>query len=232
MFQLIQNFEIVGPCRNCCSATLRYMLWKGSVNVALVVLVVFLAGALGYFALTRPSFLNGQPRPDNLQDSQPPGAEMDLDLTYPNGGEVLNLSNSVSIKYKVGSAFQSKISLTDKTEFYLLDERNTLVGYIGEFSASSSQFTWDPNQLIHNAGLDVITEPTPPGQYRVLIIVRPALVPGCVYCDPGVDTLDNPYTKFEGGYLTNSVSAREQGPSYIGDKPLASDFSASLFEIR
>ena len=220
---------------------------KGFVNILLIVLVVVLAGVLGYVTLVKKPAPTEQPQSNNSQNTQqtpppivkqnppptqPPVVEADINLTYPNGGEILSLNNSVNITYKVSNAFKSKISPTDKTEFYLLNSQNVLVGYIGKFDVNSTQFVWNPQQLIHNGGLDTTSAPTPAGQYRVLVIVRPAFKPKCTNCDAGVDTLVNPYTKFENGYLINSEAVKNYGPSYTGDKPLASDFSASLFTIK
>jgi hypothetical protein len=221
---------------------------KGFANILLIVLVVVLVGALGYVTLVKKPVSTEQQtnNSQNTQQTLPPSnnntvtqtppptpvAEADINLTYPNGGEVLNVNSSVNINYKVGGALKQKISSTDKTEIYLLNSSNVLVGYVGKFDVNSTQFNWNLQQLIHNGGLDTTSAPTPAGQYRVLIVVRSPFKPSCTNCDVGVDTLDNPYTKFENGYLTNSEAAKDYGPSYKGDKPIASDVSASLFTVR
>lgn len=220
---------------------------KGSANMVLIILVIILAAALGYVTLVKQQISNEQPQLNNLQNIQqipqpvvnqnplpakPPVVEADINLIYPDGSEILSLDNSVNITYKVSNDFKSKISSTDKTELYLLDSQNILVGYIGKFDVNSTQFVWNPKQLLHNGGLDSTSAPTPSGQYRILVLVRPAFKPKCTDCAAGVDTLDNPYTKFENGYLINSEAVKSYGPSYKGDKPLASDFSASPFAIK
>ena len=144
----------------------------------------------------------------------------------------MNVNQSVNVSYKVGAALKQKISSTDKTEIYLLNSQNVLVGYVGNFDVNGSQFVFNPQQLIHNGGLGTTSAPTPAGQYRVLIVARPPFKPGCINCDVGVDTLDNPFTKFENGYFVNSEAAKNYGPGYKGGKPIASDVSASLFTFK
>ena len=217
---------------------------KGFASILLIVLVVVLAGALGYVTLVKKPALTEQPPSNNSQNSQPttppssnnvvkqnppptqpPVVEADINLTYPNGGEILNVNQSANINYKVGAPLKQKISATDKTELYLLNSNNILVGYIGKFDVNSTQFSWNPQQLIHNGGLDTTNAPTPAGQYRVLIVVRPPFKPKCTNCDAGVDTLDNPYTSYSNGKLIN-------GGQLVETQPIASDVSASSFTIR
>jgi len=227
--KLIINFAIIKP-----------MNQKGFVNILLIILVVVLAGALGYVTLVKKPAPTEQSQSNNLQNTQPtpppvvkqnppptqpPVVEADINLTYPNGGDVLSLSQSVNINYKVGAALKQKLSTTDKTEIYLLNSQNILVGYIGKFDVNSGQFVFNPQQLIHNGGLDTTSGSTPAGQYRVLVVVRPPFKPKCTNCDAGVDTLDNPYTSYSNGKFIN-------GGQLIETQPIASDVSASLFTFK
>ena len=213
---------------------------KGFANIILIILVVVLAGALGYITLVKKPAPTEQPQSNNSQNTQqtpppivkqnppptqPPVVEADINLTYPNGGEVLSLDQSVNISYKVGVALKQKLSATDKTEMYLLNTQNALVGYIGKFDINSSQLVFNPQQLLHNGGMDWGSGPTPAGQYRILVVVRPAFKTKCVGCGPAVDTLDNPYTSYSNGKLIN-------GGQLIETQPIASDVSASLVTFK
>jgi len=150
----------------------------------------------------------------------------DIDLIYPNGGEVFSLNQPINISYKISSTFKQKLSATDKTEIYLLDSQNVLVGYIGDFDVNNTKFVFNPQQLFHNAGLDMTSGPTPPGQYRILLVVRPAFKVECEACDSPVDTLDNPYIKYSNSKF---IDINDQ---LIEIQPIASDVSASLFTIK
>ena len=164
---------------------------------------------------------------------QPPTLidEDNLNLIYPNGGEIFNQNQLITIEYKIGKNFKNQTTSQDLIELYLLNSDNTLVGHIGKVDVGYNKFFWNIENLIHDAGIDSIISPTPAGQYRILILSRhPFCTSEKENCVEG--TMDNRLTRYINGYLINSETAKNFDSDYKGDKLLASDVSASLFTIK
>lgn len=224
---------------------------------ALVLAIVVVAAGASTYILTKQkgqlSLSNGgQPSPSTLPPAPPvppeaspaelltqapeeprePVTEADFNLQTPNGGEVFSVSQSLRITYSISQSFRDKLKASDLTELYLLDTENVLVGYVGEVDVTANEFLWDPQKLLHNAGLTMLISPAPLGQYRILLLSRHPSEPTCIDCDFPVDTWDGPSATFENGYLVDSETAKRYDANYRGFRPLATDVSASLFTLK
>ncbi len=126
----------------------------------------------------------------------------DISLVYPNGGEHISLKSAVSLRYKISDTLRKKMSSVMLTELYLLRPDGVIEGYIGNIDhPSNTSFVWHPDQVIHWGGLDTTVQIPPPGQYRILLLVREKR-PGNGIEDP-VDILVDGFDKFDGeGILT------------------------------
>lgn len=162
--------------------------------------------------------------PQAQSKAKAPTTQALLDLVSPNGGETFAIDQSVDIRYSLSESLKQQITSGGRAELYLLDTKDMLVGYIGGFDGNSSVYTWVPEKLLHNAGLDMITGPPPVGQYRILALVRPAYKPNCTNCDPSTGTLDSNVSSFSNGkfYFSGKLESLQ---------PTASDVSASSFTI-
>lgn len=226
---------------------------NGSIGIFAIVFIAALVGTVWYLAVRSQvptqELVNGPPDPSALPPTPPvppyqppklltqapeeprePVTEADSNLQTPNGGEVFSANQSVRITYSISQSFRDKLKASDLTELYLLDAKNVLVGIVGRVDVTTNEFLWDPQKLTHDAGLTVLVSPTPPGQYRILLMSRHPSVPSCTNCDLPVDTWDG--TTFENGYLVDSETAKRYDASYRGFRPLATDVSASLFTIK
>jgi hypothetical protein len=149
-----------------------------------------------------PSGLPVMPLTSSSLDSAPSGQAQDLELLYPRGGEVFRTDEIINIKYAFSAAFKKKVKLSDLVELYLLDSNDFVIGFVAEINTTSSEFAWNPQELLHDAGLDTIASPAMPGKYRILLLAR-HLVP-----DKTIDgearrgntsTIDGDYTQFTNG---------------------------------
>ncbi|MDP3792755.1 MAG: hypothetical protein Q8Q89_03410 [bacterium] len=193
------------------------------VLIALAILVV-LAGFLGWMILVKKSAQNPHPKQYNNNAN--------LNLIYPIGGENFKPKQSLAITYKISNDLKNLVS-TSKIlpELYLLDNKNTLIGYIGKFDINNTQFFWDTRRFFKHGGYDVNVISTPLGQYRILILVRnPSPEGGCtaIVCDFPVETLDNPFITYSNGRLIYQYGNEEP----IETQLIASDVSTSLFSIQ
>lgn len=151
--------------------------------------------------------------------------EKSLDVIFPNGGESFDVNKSLTIRYKVGESFKKQLTALDRVELYLVDNKNSIVGFIGEVNKTSSEFNWNTRELFRNCGLDFCTDKTSPGQYRILLVARKGYDAGTIPKDLGINTLDG--FKYSNGKILSSETNevwREQ--------PIASNISTSFFTLN
>jgi hypothetical protein len=180
-------------------------------------------------ATLSPPFLHPAVSPTSVPLGSTSSSRLgDLRLLYPRGGEVFKINEILSIKYFVGPALKKKLKSIDSLELYLLDSNDFLVGFIGEVQSASSEFDWNPQELMHSAGMDELASPPPPGTYRLLLSARHPFVPDTtVGGGEGGDTpLDGDYQQFRGGYVMNTYT-----PDSAPEQLIASDVTDSPIEL-
>ncbi len=171
---------------------------------------------------TEQSETTSQSKPDINSESL---VESDIDLIYPNGGEVLSFAKPIIVKYKVSEAFKKKTAISSGPEIYILNTSHNLIFIGNNTDPNANEFLW--NQL------DVTGKYFPTGQYKILLIYRPGSERGCDACGPAEDTLDG--GRYEKGHIVwECVPAETESglfcpPTVI---PFASDVSNSFFSIK
>lgn len=152
-------------------------------------------------------------------------SEVPLDLISPNGGETFDISKLITIRYKISDSFKKQLSSLDKIELYLVDSKNILIGYIGEVNKTAGEFNWNTQKLFHNGGLDFSVKQTPPGQYRILLVVRKGHDANDMTAkDIGLTTID--------GFRYSNGKIIQPGVNEVWrEQPIASDISTSAFTL-
>lgn len=157
------------------------------------------------------------------KDISPGFIDESVNLLYPKGGETFDIGKPLTIRYKISESFKKQLSSFDKLELYLVDNKNVLVGYIGEVSKASSEFNWNTQELLRNGGLDFSIKQTSAGQYRILLVVRKERdASDMVAKDTGISTID--------GFIYSNGKIIQPGTNEVWrEQPIASDISTSVF---
>lgn len=158
----------------------------------------------------------------------------DMTIIYPSDGENLSTDKPIIIKYKISDALKKKISFKDLdcVELYLIRNDGLIEGYIGDVTdLSKTTFTWNPQELEHNAGLATTVDTPPSGQYKILILARHRTPVPAEAGDMPVDIFIDGYAKFD-GYKIVSPYQDEMGKQLSDEtKLISSDTSDSIFNI-
>ncbi len=140
-------------------------------------------------------------------------------ISYPAGGETIDLRETLPIKYVVDDYIKSTASGKNVlTQFYLLNEKDFVIGYLGDWDAKANEFSFEPNLFTVSAGLDTLSSTTKPGTYRILMVARYSLYPDynpeCSHeCKhPPFDIIDDPNLQFKNGifFYNNEIDDMEE----------------------
>jgi hypothetical protein len=162
---------------------------KGFANIALIVLVVVLAGAAGYFALNNrsaeptptPPVTNEQPTPTPSQPTKNEPAP-----TKPTQNNNPPVSNGAPTSWQFVDANSFTLSLPSNWKFNKLQGKDSYVGeLVGDGAKLSFDFGWYSNSLAEDNDPDHVVTYETIGGYRAKIVVSKVTVNGTtgVYFD-------------------------------------------------
>jgi hypothetical protein len=150
-----------------------------------------------------------QPNPSQLV------AQANLNIIYPAGGETLSLNSVIGIKYAVSANFAKQLMAQDTTELYLLDATGTIVGFIGTINPTEQIYNWQPSNLGHWAGLDIVPQIPTVGNYKILLVSRRKAKPNTSGGDYAADIFIDGVTKFDGTKLVVTNASQPVYPDIL-----------------
>lgn len=152
----------------------------------------------------------------------------DFTILSPNGSETFSLNQSVPIRLTIGELWQKRLQdKTTVTEPYLIDESGWIRGHIASIDPAVAEVEWEPSQLEHWAGLDIIRSQPTPGKYKILLLGRERVDHSNEQGDYPVDIFVDGFTQYKDGKILHLRDGQSIGETEL----LVSDVSDDTFSL-